>query len=169
MYLLYGTDMKPESQNTIPSGNRHAAHPSITAQQVSELVDGFYARVRNDIRLEPIFAAQMSRHWDEHLPRMNAFWRAVLLKTGEYKGKPVPAHTRLHGVGTAEFGIWLDLFSETAGEVFSPEAQPIVVEAAKRIATSLWLAMTADPFTNPPDWSAPGGPNGNFSTRGDAA
>jgi hemoglobin len=59
-------------------------------------------------------------------------------------------------VDTADFQRWLDLFGVTVQEVFAPEAQLVIIAAARRIATSLWLAMTADPFSTPPDWSASG-------------
>ena len=86
---------------------------------------------------------------------MKAFWRSVLLKTGEYKGKPVPAHTRLTDVATQDFRTWLGMFEQSVAEVFAEAAQPIVLDAARRIASSLWLAMSADPFSKPPDWSVP--------------
>lgn len=133
---------------------RQAVHPSITERQVSDLVDNFYARVRDNPRLALIFGTQMRSDWDVHLPKMKAFWRSVLLKTGEYKGKPVPAHSRLTGVNADDFQIWLDLFADTTVEIFSPPARPVVLDAANRIATSLWLAMTSDPFAPLPDWSA---------------
>jgi len=138
---------------------RFSAHDSITAEQVSLLVDRFYDRVRSDEQLAPLFQQHMSLDWSQHLPRMKAFWRSVLLKTGEYKGKPVPAHTKMLNVDTADFERWLDLFGITVQEVFTPEAQPIVIEAAQRIASSLWLAMKADPFSKPPIW--PGSGKGN--------
>lgn len=146
--------MNTEFQVISPIDRRRPVHPSITEQQVSDLVDNFYIRVRNDSRLAEVFSAHMRNDWASHLPKMKAFWRSVLLKTGEYKGKPVPVHTRLNGVGTEDFHIWLNLFATTVAEIFSPAAQPIVMETATRIATSLWLAMSADPFAPLPDWSA---------------
>lgn len=131
---------------------RIPAHDTISAEQVSLLVDKFYERVRSDEQLAPLFAQHMSLDWPEHLPRMKSFWRSVLLKTGEYKGKPVPAHTKMQNVEIEDFARWLELFGTTAKEVFTPAAQPIVIEAAQRIATSLWLAMKGDPFSKPPIW-----------------
>lgn len=135
---------------------RMPAHDTITPEQVSHLVDSFYERVRSDEQLAPLFLTHMSLDWPEHLGRMKSFWRSVLLKTGEYKGKPVPAHTKMQNVETEDFAHWLDLFGLTVREVFAPAAQPIVIEAAERIATSLWLAMKADPFSKPPIWQRAG-------------
>lgn len=133
---------------------RVPAHSSITAEQVSQLVDQFYNRVRADNRLAPLFVAHMSADWDVHLPKMKAFWRSVLLKTGEYKGKPVPAHAKMKDVGTDDFSQWLVLFGTTVQEVFEPAAWPPIMQAAERIATSLWLVTNPSPFENPPVWPA---------------
>ena len=128
-------------------------HTSITEEQISDLVEQFYARVLASERLGPIFSGQTSGPWSEHLSKMKSFWRSVLLRNGEYKGKPVPAHQRLEGVTTDDFEEWLGLFSLTCQQVFSHQAASLVEEAARRIATSLWLARANDPFATPPDWS----------------
>nr|WP_306265340.1 group III truncated hemoglobin [Pararhizobium sp. IMCC3301] len=135
-----------------PASLRQPAHESITPEQISLLVDRFYDRVRSDRELSPLFVRHMSRDWPGHLSSMKAFWRSVLLRTGEYKGKPVPAHARMQDVSTENFVRWLELFGATVREVFAPPAQPVVIAAAERIATSLWLAMKADPFSTPPIW-----------------
>lgn len=146
------TDMQPVVS---PGIARAPAHPSITAEQISQLVDRFYLLARADDRLGPIFETRLDGDWAAHLEKMKAFWRSVLLKTGEYKGKPVPAHAQLTEVATQDFRIWLGMFERTVSEVFAEPAQPIVLDAARRIASSLWLAMSSDPFSRPPDWSAP--------------
>ena len=132
---------------------REGVHPSITADQISDLVDRFYARVFDDAMLSPIFQQQTTDDWPLHLEKMKAFWRSVLLKTGEYKGKPVLAHQKLEGISTQHFDAWLTLFSQATSEVFTPDAAPFVNAAAARIATSLWLSRTTDPFASPPEWS----------------
>lgn len=146
----------PERHDEIaikPAG-RTPVHASITEEQISDLVDGFYARVWADDRLGPIFSARLESKRDEHLAKMKMFWSSVLLRTGAYKGRPVPAHVQLTEVCTDDFQIWLGLFRPVARDVFSPAAAPLVIEAAERIATSLWLAMFGTPFSNPPDWRA---------------
>ncbi len=135
-----------------PAIDRQRVHATITEQQISELVDRFYAAVRTNERLGPIFQHHIAG-WDAHFDRMKAFWRSVLLKTGEYKGKPVPVHLRIDGIGTEDFEEWLRLFSIIATDVFQRDAAVLVNDAARRIATSLWLSRTNDPFASPPSWS----------------
>ncbi len=133
--------------------DRTPVHPSIDAAQISALVDQFYAKVRAHERLGLLFANGMEKDWPEHLERMKAFWRSVLLKTGEYKGKPVPAHMKLEEITTDDFNQWLQMFEETASSLMVPEAVPLVLKTAERIASSLWLARNPDPFSKVPVWS----------------
>jgi len=133
-----------------PSAQIASARPEMTAAIMAEtgldedvlreLVHSFYAKVRRDAVLGPIFAARIS-DWDPHLERMVAFWSSVALMTGRYHGRPVPAHTPLpiHG---AHFERWLGLFRETAREVCSPAGTAHVIERAERIARSLHIAVT---------------------------
>lgn len=131
---------------------RQSVHPSITAQQISELVERFYTRVMDNERLSPIFAKHAGKHWNQHLDTMKRFWRSVLLRTGEYKGKPVVVHQKLDAIGTDDFAVWLSLFTATSQEIFTTEASALVVQSAERIASSLWLSRNTDPFATPPNW-----------------
>lgn len=103
------------------------------------LVHAFYARVRNDAVLGPIFADRIS-DWSPHLERMVAFWSSVALMTGRYHGQPVPAHTPLP-IDASHFERWLGLFRETAQEVCTPAGAAHLIERAERIARSLHLAV----------------------------
>lgn len=134
--------------------NRQPLHPSITRAQISDLVDNFYARVRAHDRLGAIFASHITGDWAPHLAKMKLFWASVLLRTGDYKGRPVPVHAKLSEVVTDDYRAWLGLFRTTVRETFAPEAQPLVIHAAERIASSLWLASSGNLIAKPPDWSA---------------
>ena len=134
------------------SVQREPVHPSITASQVSKLVEHFYERVLASERLGPIFTEHAGANWQRHLDTKKRFWRSVLMRSGEYKGKPVPAHQNINGVRTRDFEEWLALFEMTTAEIFSLEAAPLVNEAAARIATSLWLARYTNPMATPPNW-----------------
>ncbi|WP_348639529.1 group III truncated hemoglobin [Mesorhizobium sp. M1D.F.Ca.ET.043.01.1.1] len=72
---------------------------------------------------------------------MTDFWCSVILKSGVYQGRPVPAHLKLEDLTEADFEIWLALFRETAAELFAPKTAAVFVERAERIAASLKLAM----------------------------
>lgn len=125
-------------------------HPSITENQISYLVDRFYIDIAKDERLGPIFLSRNKGEWGEHLAKMKLFWSSVLLKTGKYKGQPVVKHNAIQELKTSDFERWLVLFEKTANETFSGEAVPLVMEIAKRIANSLWLAKIGKIGDAPP-------------------
>ncbi|MEP3276370.1 MAG: group III truncated hemoglobin [Stappiaceae bacterium] len=147
------TNKLPTEPNIVrPPIERHPVHHTITEVDISRLVDVFYTRVRADARLGSVFEARLEGRWEPHLAKMKLFWSSVLLKTGHYKGKPVPAHVTLTQVQSDDFQIWLTLFRKTAEEIFAPEAAALIIKTAERIAQSLWLAMFATPFNGPPEW-----------------
>ena len=57
-----------------------------------------------------------------------------MLTSGRYKGNPVSTHRKIPSVAPSLFGTWLDLFEETAAELFVPEIADRFAHAARRIA-----------------------------------
>ncbi|WP_370314941.1 group III truncated hemoglobin [Roseivivax marinus] len=105
---------------------------------LTDLVHGFYGKIRLDPVLGPIFADRIS-DWEPHLEKMVDFWSSVALMTGRYHGAPVPKHAGLP-VTWEHFARWLDLFRETANEICTAEGAAHVIERAERIARSLHMA-----------------------------
>ncbi|MDX8495774.1 group III truncated hemoglobin [Mesorhizobium sp. VK22B] len=133
---------KPILLDTVrPAPEQPLIRPGVDRASIGTLVRKFYFGVRSDERLGPIFAREITGDWEPHLEKMTDFWCSVILKSGDYHGRPVPAHLKLKGVTEADFEIWLALFRETASELFAPEIAVVFVERAERIATSLKLAM----------------------------
>ncbi|TPJ81208.1 group III truncated hemoglobin [Mesorhizobium sp. B2-6-2] len=124
-----------------PAAEQPLLRPGVDRASIGKLVREFYSRVRKDGRLGPIFAGEIVGDWEPHLEKMTDFWCSVILKSGDYNGRPVPAHLKLKDVTEADFDIWLALFRETAAELFTPEIAAVFVERAERIAASLKLAM----------------------------
>ena len=108
---------------------------------LERLVHAFYARVREDAELGPIFNGAIA-DWPEHLARLTAFWSSVMLTSGRYKGQPVHAHMKHRSrITPALFDRWLALWGETARELMAPEAAAALEARAARIADSLQLAL----------------------------
>lgn len=124
-----------------PAAEQPLDHPQVDREFIGRLVRAFYARVRADARLGPIFARHIADDWEPHLEKMTDFWSSVVLKTGAYQGRPVPAHLKLKEVVEPDFEIWLGLFRETARELCEPEVAAVFIDRAERIARSLKLAM----------------------------
>lgn len=113
---------------------------SITEPMIRELVEAFYAKVREDGELGPIFNAVIE-DWDAHYDKLCAFWSSVVLMSGRYKGRPMPAHAALPAIANEHFVRWLALFGETASVVCPPDAAHLFVDRAKRIAESLKIGI----------------------------
>lgn len=124
---------------------------SISEQQLALLVEQFYARVRADAELGPIFNDAI-HDWPEHLEKLSAFWSSVMLTSGRYKGQPVPAHRKhLDRITPELFSRWLGLWKATTNEIMAPDAAAALQAKAERIAESLQLAL----FFKLPDTALP--------------
>lgn len=108
---------------------------------IDHLVRTFYARIRTDEVLGPVFAARIT-DWEPHLERMCAFWSSVALMSGRYHGRPMPAHARLP-VDSRHFDRWLMLFGATAREVCPAAAAELFINKAATIAHSLELGVAS--------------------------
>jgi hemoglobin len=113
----------------------------ISEASLAHLVDAFYARVRQDPELGPIFNDAIL-DWPEHLDRLSAFWSSVMLTSGRYKGRPVPAHYKHKDrIVPEHFTRWLALWNATTAELMRPDAAQALQAAAARIGESLQLAL----------------------------
>ena len=130
--------MKPERQL-----------PAIDENLITALVHGFYAKVREDAEIGPIFNRAIGGSWDTHLARMCDFWSSVMLFTGRYKGNPMLAHMRLKTIRPQHFERWLALFRQTAAELCVPEVAALFTGKAESIARSLQLGIFYRPAEQP--------------------
>ena len=112
----------------------------VTDESIGRLVDEFYARVRDDAALGPVFANAI-KDWEPHLATMRDFWSSVMLTSGRYKGNPVMKHRQVEGISYEMFERWLALFDETARALFEPALAAVFNAKAARIAESLRLAV----------------------------
>ena len=115
-------------------------------EQIRDLVHGFYAKIRADQELGPIFDRAIA-DWDPHLEKMCAFWSSVMRMSGRYHGSPMAAHLRLKTVQPDHFQRWLGLFAEAAHERFASELAEAFISRAENIARSLQLGMFYRPST----------------------
>lgn len=138
-------------------GVSHRTRPQVgdialTREDISVLVETFYGHVWEHPRLGPIFSSRLDGDRANHLVRMKQFWASVLLRSGEYHGRPVPKHKAITEAQDVDFAHWLEVFRATAHDVLAPATARQVVEKAEQIAQSLWLAMFGDVGEPPPAW-----------------
>ena len=116
----------------------------VTEDRIRGLVDHFYACVRRDALLGPVFARALGEDddaWEVHLARLHDFWCSVMLTSGRYHRDPFSAHLRLPDLEPVMFDRWLALFGETCAEVFEPDVAAAFRERAERIARSLRIGL----------------------------
>lgn len=111
----------------------------IDEPMIRRLVHAFYAAVRADPLIGPIFLSRIA-DWDRHLAQMCDFWSSVALMTGRYHGRPMAPHLRL-GADRTHFTRWLELFEEVARRECPEAAAAHFVERAHRIAESFELGI----------------------------
>ena len=119
--------------------NDIAQRTGIDEDMIEVLLRAFYAKVREDAVLGPVFAERIT-DWEPHLDRIFAFWSSVALMTGRYHGQPMAKHLKLP-IDAQHFDRWLALFETTAQEVCPPAAAAHFTERARQIATSLELGI----------------------------
>ncbi|MBA2125034.1 preprotein translocase subunit TatC [Hyphomicrobium methylovorum] len=124
----------------------HPKAPGIEAgideAMIAMVVDRFYAAVREDPLLGPVFNSRVE-DWDEHLTKLKAFWSSVVLMTGRYKGRPMPVHVAIEEITPQHFARWLALFAETVERDCPPAAAKLFIDRSRRIAESLHLGIQA--------------------------
>ena len=129
----------PEPQ--VPGSRAIDGVTEIDEPDLERIILAFYARVRRDDLIGPIFNDAII-DWDHHLNLLTAFWSSVMRTSGRYKGNPVARHM-LHAkrLTPAMFERWLRIWTSTTGEML-PEAHAQALQAkAARIAESLQLAI----------------------------
>jgi hemoglobin len=121
-----------------PNPRRDMPTPDLcTEEEVTRLVHGFYAQVRQDDLLGPIFVTHI-HDWDRHLATMVDFWSGALRGTARFRGMPMPKHAALPGLSAELFQHWLALFRRTTATLGNPAMAERANELALRVAESLW-------------------------------
>jgi hemoglobin len=120
----------------VPHPKSAGVEVGISETMIGRLVHDFYARVRQDEILGPVFDAHV-QNCEVHLSTMCAFWSSVILMTGCYKGQPMEVHAQLPEISDELFKRWLQVFRRAALDLCPPEAARLFIDRAERIAESL--------------------------------
>lgn len=111
-----------------------------TREDVIQLVDVFYDKIRKNDILGYIFDEVAKINWAEHLPVMYSFWASILLGERSFSGNPMQKHISLAQITSMtekEFSEWLTIFFATVDELFQGE----VAEEAKARAQNIARLM----------------------------
>jgi hemoglobin len=125
---------------------------------ISQLVERFYAAIREDELLGPIFAKHIE-DWPNHLARMKDFWASIMLESGRYSGNPMQKHIAIGGLDALHFARWHGLWDRTLADVApSPLVAGRFRDAATRIGESLLTGIEIDRGGLSALSARPGGP-----------
>jgi hemoglobin len=119
-----------------------------TRTEVFELVNAFYARIRKDEFLGPIFNKMLATEeiWAVHLEKLTDFWETNLFAVMKFKGNPMAAHQKVdktfnHTITQDHFYEWLKLWNSTVDSLFVGEKAELAKERARRMSTHLHINM----------------------------
>ena len=126
---------------TVADGTPSLTQVGISEESLRLLVERFYARVRLDPLIGPVFDKAIG-DWPEHLDKLQAFWSSVMLTSGRYKGRPLPAHIKHAAeIDHRSFERWLALWKETTDAMLDAASAAALQDKAARIAESLQLGI----------------------------
>ncbi len=111
---------------------------------IRQLVDSFYEKVKANQVIGPIFTDQFHINWERHLPVMYEFWENALFYTGGYMGNPMQLHQYIHdkiSLSPEDFKTWLQLFTATADELFEGPVTELAKQRAHSIATVMQVKL----------------------------
>lgn len=95
-----------------------ALHDIQNTDDIKTMVDSFYAKIREDELLGPIFNQRIEDRWETHLQTMYNFWENLLFGNNTYHGRPFPPHATMP-IDLEHFERWLMLFASNLDEHFS--------------------------------------------------
>jgi len=86
----------------------------------------FYEKAIVDEDLGPFFVNELGddledEEWVEHIDLLADFWLAKILGEDTYYGNFIGAHVKMPHIQKENFVNWLNLFSQTADEVYTQE------------------------------------------------
>lgn len=141
--------MTTEARSSTRTGPGVAA--GVTEEMIQEVVHAFYASVRTDPAIGPIFNRVIPEpEWPGHLAKLCDFWSSVLLMTGRYKGTPMAVHARIADLRPTHFARWLHLFRQTVEQRCPAPAAALFIAKSDMIAQSLQLGMAVSRGELPP-------------------
>ncbi|MDP2386981.1 MAG: group III truncated hemoglobin [Bacteroidota bacterium] len=101
-----------------------------TKADVELMVKTFYTQVVKDPEIGRFFTHV---NFEEHFPRMFAFWNFILLDEAGFTGNVFDKHANL-GIESEHFPVWLRHFKNTVDELFVGEKANLAKQRAELIA-----------------------------------
>ncbi len=116
-------------------------------EEISDLVHSFYAKVKVDEMLGPIFNKHIAEdEWPDHLSKLTDFWEMKLLGGSKFRGSPSQKHIDVdrdsgHTISQDHFARWLQLWLETIDESYTGPIAERAKAQARKMATGQYLTI----------------------------
>ena len=134
---------------SVPAAAAAPKHAVPSTASLTALVHGFYADVRADPLLGPVFEEALRDRWEPHLARMVDFWSTVAMGSKSFSGNVFGKHMALSGVTPAHFAAWVRLWEHHTNALFAPDVAQELQITAHGIARNLFYGY----FGVRPDFS----------------
>lgn len=87
----------------------------VTESLVRDVMKVFYADVRDDVILGPIFrAAIKDAEWNAHIEKVTTFWLTAFRIEKTYRARDfIHAHVKHKNIGAEHTPLWLEIFERT--------------------------------------------------------
>ena len=123
---------------SLPSPVNTAAR-ALDRKSLTLLVDRFYASVRADELLGPVFEPVLHDRWPAHLARMVDFWCASCKIERGFRGNVYDKHMVLPDMAPAHLARWLQLWRQHTEALFAPAAAARLQAVAVGVARVMHL------------------------------
>lgn len=107
---------------------------------IDAFIDAFYERVLADPLLAPMFLDVAQVRLLDHLPRIKAYWRKMLLGHDDYRRHMMLKHRELnarHTLSDDHYQRWLTLFEETLEKHPLGRVNERALQLARRVAGNM--------------------------------
>lgn len=116
-------------------------------KDISNLVGAFYAKIRKDELLGPIFNKHIAEEqWAEHLSKLTDFWESNLFDVAKFRGNPTQKHINVdananYKIDQTHFGRWLNIWFQTIDDLYEGDVAIKAKESARKMSTGQYLAI----------------------------
>lgn len=125
---------------------RHRPDTGLSHAAIKDLVALFYARIREDAVLGPVFTDIIGEEWSTHLEKVAAFWRYATRLDRTYDARNfMLSHTRHMRIQASLLPRWLMIFRKSARDACTEEAADHLIDIAERMAVSLEMSLARHP------------------------
>ena len=137
--------MPVTAPQSVPAAAVAPKHAVPSTASLTALVHGFYADVRADPLLGPVFEEALRDRWEPHLARMVDFWSTVAMGSKSFSGNVFGKHMALSGVTPAHFAAWVRLWAEHTDARFPPAVAQQLQQTAHGVARNLFRVCLGQP------------------------